>query len=137
MVAGTAVLQTEQGVNIDICRQIRKALIEAYIEILSLAGDFAVIQRRTNRRQDGLCADIIAKVGADPLRSAVGVAGRIDDARLCLSYKVKARALAVRTGLTVGRDRAVNKLRVDCLQVFVTSPYFAIKPGRKPSRTIS
>lgn len=86
MVAGTAVLQTEQGVNIDICRQIRKALIEAYIEILSLAGDFAVIQRRTNRRQDGLCADIIAKVGADPLRSAVGVAGRIDDARLCLSY---------------------------------------------------
>ena len=41
MVAGTAVLQTEQGVNIDICRQIRKALIEAYIEILSLAGDFA------------------------------------------------------------------------------------------------
>ncbi len=89
------------------------------LDVLPLAGPFAVQQREADRHRRGDPGRAVADGDRQLRRTAVALADRRGDAGIGGAHVVEARLVAERPGLAGQRDRAHHQLRVDAAQVLV------------------
>ena len=100
-------VQAHHGV-VDVQVHAGHALEHGDVDVLALAGDGLVVERRTDGAEGVLGGHHVADDDADFDRRAVGLAGEVHGTAAGLDHHVKAGLCIAGAELAVGRHRAVN-----------------------------